>query len=155
MIADVVARYDWTCHAFCLMTSHYHLVVRTPNPDLARGMQRLNGSYAASFNRRHGEEGHVFFRRYASRLVQTEAHLLEVFRYVALNPVRAGICRDPADWPWSFYRSVVGRAPRPDFLAADWLLMLFGNDAERARDRFRDFVASAPDADSSQFGDGV
>ena len=88
LLDDVVARHEWSCHAFVLMSTHYHVLVRTPNPDLARGMQRLNSCYAQHFNRRHGETGHRFERRYHSVLIESDAHALELVRYLALNPVR-------------------------------------------------------------------
>ncbi len=140
VLAEVIRRHDWSCHAFCLMTTHYHLLIRTPEPDLARGMQRLNGHYAQGFNRRHGEEGHVFYRRYHSVAVEKDAHLLELSRYFALNPVRAGICDEPSEWPWSSYRAMLGLAKPPPFLTVGWLLSHFGTDPRRARARLRDFV---------------
>lgn len=141
MVDDVVMRHGWLCFAYCLMTTHYHLLVRTPNGDVARGMQRLNGNYARSFNRRHGGRGHAFESRYGSVLVETEAHLLGVVRYLALNPVLAGIVADPAAWPWSSYRFLLGHGRPPRFLAARWILELFAPDRERARERLARFVA--------------
>jgi putative transposase len=142
-LGEVVRCHDWTCHAYCLMTTHYHVLVRTPNPDLARGMQRLNGHYASGFNYRHGREGHLFHRRYHSVLVEKEGHLLELVRYFALNPVRAGMASKPAAWRWSSYPAVLGHAPSPRFLARDWLLACFGSDRRRAVGRLRAFVEDA------------
>jgi putative transposase len=137
--AVVFAR-GWACYAYCLMTTHYHLLIRTPRGDLANGMQQLNSRYARAFNRRHAGAGHVFFRRYAAQLVERDAHLLETCRYIALNPVRAGLTAAPGEWPWSSYAAVVGLAPRPRLLAADWLLGCFGSDRERAVGELRAFV---------------
>lgn len=137
---DVVARLDWSCHAFVLMTTHYHLLVRTPNPDLARGMQRLNACYAQHFNRRHGETGHRFERRYHSVPIATDAHALELVRYLALNPVRAGAAQDAAAWPWSSYAAIIrGRHPL-HCLAEEWLLTYFGRNRDRALERLQSFV---------------
>ena len=136
----VVRRHDWSCLAFCLMTTHYHLVIRTPDANLAAGMQRLNGNFAQGFNRKHGEAGHLFERRYHSVPIERDAHLLELYRYIALNPVRAGVCSRPEGWRWSSYRAVVGLASPPDFLATDWALLYFGSNRKRARERFRAFV---------------
>lgn len=144
LLGTVVTRHDWVCGAYCLMTTHYHLVVRTPNPDLARGIQRLNACYAQEFNRRYGVEGHVFFRRYHSILIEREAHLLELCRYVAMNPVRAGLCDRAEDWPWSSYRAVLSASRPPTFLSAQWLLELFGRDATNAKRRLRRFVEDEP-----------
>lgn len=92
------------CHAFCLMGNHYHLLLEGAIVDLSAGMQRLNSSYARSFNVRHGREGHLFERRFYSEFVQTEDHLEELLRYIVGNPVRAGLCANPAEWPWSHPR---------------------------------------------------
>jgi putative transposase len=145
LLADVVARRDWVCHGFCLMTTHYHVLVRTPQPDLARGMQYLNACYAQSFNRRHGETGHRLERRYHSVFIESDAHAMEVLRYLALNPVRAAACTTPEGWPWSSYAALTGRAPAPPFLATDWALAYFGSNRERARTRLEAFVHDASD----------
>ncbi len=140
LFASVVERHGWSCLAFCLMTTHYHLLVVTPNADLARGMQRLNGNYAQGFNRRHGSVGHVFQSRYGSILVERDSQLLELFRYFALNPVRGGACDDPAAWPWGSYRVALGLSPVPSFLAVEWALSHFGAEPGVARPRLRAFV---------------
>ena len=138
-----VRRLSWRCHSFCLMPNHYHLVVETPEPNLSLGMQRLNGVYAKWFNHAHGFEGHLFERRFRSIAVEREAHMLELARYLALNPVRAGLCRHPAEWVWSSYGAMTGAAPVPEFLTCDWLLSLFGSDPKRARASFAAFVEQA------------
>jgi putative transposase len=141
IVAAVVKRYDWICHAYCLMTTHYHLLVTTPKPNIACGMQRMNGLYAQGFNRRHEEVGHVFERRYHARLVEDDGGLLGVARYIVWNPVHAGLCRHPREWEWSSYRATVGLAPAPDLLAVETVLDLFSpTDLEVARARFRRFI---------------
>ena len=148
-LSDVVGRYSWICHGYCLMGTHYHLVVETPAANLAAGAQRLNGVYGQSFNRFHGRKGHLFQGRYGAVLVQKETHLLEVSRYVALNPVRAGLCRTPEEWEWSSHRATVGLADRPAFLTVDWLLGLMSPIRGAALDRYRTFVAEGlPGAES-------
>jgi putative transposase len=137
ILGVVVSRRYWICHAYCLMGNHYHLLVETPDPDIAAGMQLLNGFYAQYFNDRHGERGHVFDRRYASELIETEQHLAASCCYIALNPVRAGLCETPAQWEWSSYLPMVGARPSPEFLTVDWALGLFGHEPERARSAFR------------------
>lgn len=151
ILASVIEQHEWSCSSFCLMGTHYHLLVATPLGDLAAGMQRLNGQYAQTFNRRHGTTGHVFKARYHSEFMQTDSHLLEVTRYVALNPVRAGLCRRPEDWPWSTFAETIGlRPPRP-FIAIDALLELFADDPNLARSRFQVFVEDrSPDRPSSR-----
>jgi putative transposase len=140
LFGDVVARCEWSCHAYCLMSTHYHLLIRTPLPNLAIGMQRLNSCYSQEFNRRHGAEGHRFFRRYHDVMVESDSHALELLRYIALNPVRAGACDQAKSWRWGSYRALIGEAPTPTFLATPWVLSYFGNDQSRAQRRLAAFV---------------
>lgn len=146
LLALAVRRYDWICHAYCLMTTHYHLMITTTNPNIGRGMHVLNGRYAQSFNRRHKVSGHVFEDRYYSVIVERQSHLLELIRYIALNPVRAGLCSAPEDWSWSSYRYALGLRESPPFMSEDFLLGCFAPDRERARRRLRDFVDPATPA---------
>lgn len=139
LLADAIEQFAWVCHAYCLMTNHYHLLIETPHADISIGMQFLNGQYAQAFNRRHGYEGHLFERRFAAEVIESDWHLLEVCRYIVLNPVRAGLCRHPADWRWSSYRATVKRARRPRFLSVE-LLGMFGSNPERAIAAFEQFV---------------
>ena len=136
----VVRRYRWQCHSYCLMDNHYHLLVRTPQPNISIGMCLLNGLYSRLFNARHATPGHLFENRFHSAVVIREEHLLEVARYVVLNPVRAGVCVEPGGWPWSSYRATVGEAIPPRFLRVGWLLDMFASDRQRAREKYRAFV---------------
>jgi REP-associated tyrosine transposase len=140
ILGDVVFRWPWVCHAYCLLTTHYHLVVETPEQTLSRGMHGLNRRYAQWFNERHDLEGHVFQAPFGSVLIQDDEHLETVARYVALNPVRAGVCGRPEDWEWSSYAATIGLAPIPFFLTVDGLLGLFSRDIRRARRVYEDFV---------------
>jgi putative transposase len=140
ILARVVDRFGWLCHAYCLMWNHYHLVVETPRPNLPTGMQQLNGPYARWFNDRHDLCGHVFQARYRSILVQKDDHLLALCRYVVLNPVRAGLCRAPDEYHWSSYRATAGMAPAEPFLTTDWLLGWFAGTRAAAQARYRAFV---------------
>jgi putative transposase len=94
-------RHRWHLHAFCLMTTHVHLVIQTPEPDLSRGMQRLLSVHAQEFNRRWHRFGHLFADRFSARIIEDEAYLNEACRYVLDNPIRAGIAASPTDWPWN------------------------------------------------------
>jgi putative transposase len=105
LFADVVVRNKWLVHSFCLMTTHYHLVVETLRTQLSGGLHRLNGTYAQTFNRRYRRTGHLFGDRFWSGLIEGDAELVETCRYVLANPVRAGMCAEPADWPWSGSRA--------------------------------------------------
>jgi putative transposase len=95
--------HGWKCHAWCLLSTHFHLLVETSTANLAAGMHWLNHVYAKTFNRRHDREDHVFGRRYASKLITSDEQLVAVVRYIALNPVKAGLAADPAEWPWCNY----------------------------------------------------
>lgn len=95
-------RYRWRCHAFCLMSTHYHLVAEARRKDLSAGLQLLNGRHAVAFNRRHGRYGHLFAERYAVRLIESEEYLYDACAYVLLNPVKARLCERAEDWPWSY-----------------------------------------------------
>jgi len=99
----VVRRCRWRVHAYCLMTNHFHLLIETPKPNLSSGMQRLKSDYAAYFNDRHSFVGHLFQQRFGSRLIETERHLEKALRYIAFNPVVAGLCKRPSDWRWSSF----------------------------------------------------
>jgi putative transposase len=139
-LRETVQRFGWICHAYCLMTNHYHLLIETPEPNLSRGMRHLNGVYTQAFNRRHGRVGHVLQGRFKSIVVEKESHLLELARYVVLNPVRAKIVRSAKDWPWSSYRSTSGMTDAPSFLTVGWILAQFHKNQRRAVELYRDFV---------------
>jgi hypothetical protein len=123
------------------MTSHYHLVVATPDTNLSKGMRQLNGVYTQQFNRRHGLVGHLFQGRFKAILVERDAYLLELARYLVLNPVRAGMVSDASAWPWSSYRRLVGLAAAPVRLETDWVLGQFGSERRSAQERYARFAA--------------
>ena len=140
LLAETIARFRWLCHAYCLMGNHYHLLIETPEANLSRGMRHLNGVYTQRFNRTHGRVGHVFQGRYKAILVERDAHLLELCRYLVLNPVRAGMVRSARNWRWSSHRAMAGQVAAPEWLATDWLLARFGRRAAPARAAYRRFV---------------
>ncbi|UHD17821.1 transposase [Thiocapsa bogorovii] len=124
------------------MTNHYHLLLETPDANLSKGMRQLNGVYTQYVNRAHGRVGHLFQGRFKAILVERERYLLELARYVVLNPVRAGMVRAPGDWPWSSYRATVGEEGSvPAFLETDWLLRAFAERRVEAVAGYRRFVA--------------
>jgi putative transposase len=144
LLAEAVERRGWACYAYCLMDNHYHLLIETASANLSRGMRHLNGVYTQRFNRAHGRVGHVFQGRYKAILVEKQAYLLELCRYVVLNPVRAGMVTGAGDWVWSSYRETVGaRVARRDALvplSKAWLLAQFADDEHAARAAYRRFV---------------
>ena len=144
LLAEVVSKHSWACGSMCLMGTHYHLLLVTPEADLDAGMHSLNGRYAQTFNHRHGTRGHVFQSRYQARFIQTDGHLAEVTRYIAMNPVEAGLCRRPGDWPWSSYRETVTGHRRRAYLSPSVVLDIFARDRDLARARFQTFVEDQP-----------
>jgi REP-associated tyrosine transposase len=144
LLAAVIGKHSWACGSMCLMGTHYHLLLVTPEADLDAGMHSLNGRYAQTFNQRHGTRGHVFQSRYQSRFIQTDGHLFEVTRYIAMNPVEAGLCRRPGDWPWSSYAETITGHRRRDYLSPSVVLEIFSRDPDLARARFQAFVEDTP-----------
>lgn len=139
-LEDVVRLHEWRCHAYCLMTNHFHLVIETPKPNLSAGMHRLNSSHAQWINWRYELQGHVFDRRFHSVVIESEPQLMVVARYVALNPERAKLCNRAVEWPWSSLRATLDLEQRPPFLTSDRILASFDDDADVARTLLLRFV---------------
>jgi len=139
-LSEVVERYCWIIHAYCLMSNHYHLLVETPQGNLSAGMRQLNGVYTQRFNLRHGRVGHLFQGRYRAFLVEKESYLLELSRYIVLNPVRAGIVAFPQEWSWSSYRVTAGLKKGVEFLHTDWILGSFSPSKAQAQKLYISFV---------------
>lgn len=140
LLGLVCERFNWRCHAWCLMDNHYHVVIETVDGNLSRGMRQLNGVYTQAHNRRHNRAGHVYQGRFKGILVDKESYLLELSRYVVLNPLRAKMVQQLVHYRWSSYRSMIGRASVPDWLETDWLLGHFGKQRVRAVARYVEFV---------------
>ena len=141
LLSEVAERYNWLIHAYCLMDNHYHLLVETPDANLSKGMRQLNGVYTQVSNRIHNRVGHVFQGRYKAILVQKESYLLELARYIVLNPVRARRVRQAKNWPWSSYLATAGLMVAPDYLTTEWILAAFGKRKSRAQQKYQEFVA--------------
>jgi REP element-mobilizing transposase RayT len=139
-LATMVDRYRVRCHAWVLMDNHYHLLLETPTPNLSSALRHLNGVYTQRFNRRHRRVGHLFQGRFKAILVEKEAYLLELCRYVVLNPVRAGLVKEPSRYPWSSYRATAGLAAAPGWLMVDWVIEQFGQRKGAAQVKYRQFV---------------
>jgi hypothetical protein len=127
------------------MDNHYHLIIETPDGNLSKGMRQLNGIYTMRFNKRHDSVGHVFQGRYKAILIQKESHLLEVCRYVVLNPVRSKAVKTPERWKWSSYRGIVGIEKPHPCLTIDWVLGQFGAKRGEAEKKYRTFVRDGID----------
>ncbi len=142
VLGDVCERFNWLLHAYCLMPNHYHLLVETPDGNLSKGMRQLNGVYTQRFNRKQRRVGHVFQGRFKGILVEKESYLLELARYIVLNPVRARMVGCSEDWPWSSYRATAGLEESPAWLGTDWLLSAFSRSRPEAIRHYQAFVSA-------------
>lgn len=140
ILGNVTERFNWRIHSYCLMNNHYHVIIETPDGNLSKGMRQLNGVYTQKVNYWHSRVGHLFQGRYKSIVIDKQNYLLEVCRYVVLNPVRASLVKDPEDWQWSSYRSIAGFSPPKKFLTEEWILKQFSDNQGEARKLYRDFV---------------
>jgi REP-associated tyrosine transposase len=140
LVARYVTRKKWTCLSFCVMSTHYHLLVDVPANTLQGGMQVINWSYARWFNARHGRSGHLFGERYYSGRIESDGHMLSALRYIARNPVSAGMCERPSDWRWSSYPSTIGKEKSFPFVDSTLFRGYFGSDPERIVAQIRQFV---------------
>ncbi len=148
-LQNVNKRYNFLCHAYCLMNNHYHLIIETPDGNLSKGMRQLNGVYTQSFNRNNKRVGHVFQGRYKAILIQKDSHLLEVCRYVVLNPVRARAVKKPEEWKWSSYRATAGIDKPHPALTTDWITGQFAKRSRTAQKKYREFVAAGVTEEAS------
>ena len=140
VLSEVCDRFNWVCHAYCLMSNHYHLLIETPDANLSKGMRYLNGVYTQRFNRSKGRVGHVYQGRYKAILVEKQSYLVELARYIVLNPVRAEMVRFAIDWSWSSYRATVGQVEAPAWLNVDWLLASFSLKKKDAIKLYKQFI---------------
>jgi putative transposase len=138
----VSGRMAWVVHGWCLLTTHFHLIVQIPFGGLSRGMQLLNTGHSVAMGRRRSRTRHLFENRFYAGLIEDEAHLLGAHRYVALNPVEAGLCAHPDDWPWGSFRAIAGLEPPARFLSTGRVLDLFHAPADEARAAYVRLVES-------------
>ncbi len=142
LLGDVVEQFNVRCWNYCLMPNHYHAILQPMRPNLSLAIRHLNGVYGYWWNRRHGRIGHVFQGRFKAQIVDRETYVFALSRYVAMNPVRAGLTERPEDWQWSSYRAVAGLAPTPAFVDSASTLRLFGEAPDPVlQARFVEFVA--------------
>ncbi|MHB8641511.1 MAG: transposase [Gaiellaceae bacterium] len=142
LLSYVSRGHDWLILSHCLMTNHYHLLVRAGRDDVSDAMQVLNGEFSRRMNSRHRRAGHLFENRFRAKPVKTERHLFATCAYIVLNPCEAGMCAEPGDWPWSSYRACIGESHAPSFLAVGELMRLFGTSPSAARRAYESFVRS-------------
>ena len=144
MLGDVTRVCGWRCLAWCLLSNHYHLLVQERAKPISSGMHLLQSRYARAFNERHARTGHVFGDRYRVATIEDDGHLLMAIRYIALNPIEAGLCATPCEWPWSSYGQLVGTARPMSFLSRAHALSLFDTSSDRAVEIVRRFVEQVP-----------
>jgi REP element-mobilizing transposase RayT len=142
VLGRVCARFNFTVHAYCQMTNHYHVMVETTDGNLAEGMRQLNSIFSQRVNQRHKLVGHVFQGRYKAVLVQKDSYLLELARYIVLNPVRAGFVCAPGKWFWSSYHAMLDARHAPSWLQTRWLLDQFSVELSESVEAYRQFVAA-------------
>ncbi len=140
LLARIIKKHEWICMAFCLMNTHYHLLLDVKHNALQRGMQSLNGPYAQRFNGRYKRSGHLRGDRYSAKPVQSDGHMLHALRYIARNPVEAGLCKLPSDWPWGSYRGCAELDSGFSFVDSSRLRAYFGKDRDEATRLLRAFV---------------
>ena len=143
LLARTIKKHTWICRAFCLMTTHYHLLLDVKDNALQLGMHNLNGPYAQRFNARHKRSGHLRGDRYRAIRVESDGHMLQLLRYIARNPVEAGLCEHPSDWPWSSYRGCAELDAGFAFVDSSLLRAYFGRDRRLATRLVRDFVGDS------------
>ena len=141
-VGKAAKRYEIRVHTYCLMTTHYHLLVETPRANLSQAIKWINVSYAVYFNRKRRRFGHLFQGRFKGVLVDADEYLKHLSRYIHLNPVRAGMVEDCKDYQWSSYPVFGGYVKSPEWLETDWMLSLFGDNRDIANKRYREFVES-------------
>ncbi|MFM4757719.1 REP-associated tyrosine transposase [Aeromonas caviae] len=136
----VCYQHNWVIHAYCLMNNHYHLLLETPDANLSKGMRQLNGVFTQAMNKKHHRVGHLFQGRYKAILVDKDAYLRELCRYIVLNPLRASMVDTPDDWPWRSWPYTIGKYAAPSWLATDALLNSFGERRATAINAYIKFV---------------
>jgi putative transposase len=149
LLAQTAVMYQWEVLSYCLMDTHWHLLVGTPLGNLPAGMQLMNTAFSRTFNKRHQRSGHSIRHRYMSLPVESGAHMLELSRYLPLNPVRAGLVSHPEDWPWSSYRVHLGIDLRPPWIETAWVSRLHGSSQDLRR-----FVAEGMAEPGTQWAPG-
>jgi REP element-mobilizing transposase RayT len=139
-IEKATERFLLNVHAYCLMNNHFHILLETQKSNLSRALQWCSVSYAGYFNRKYGRIGHLLHGRFKSILVDADEYLKQLSRYIHLNPVRAGLVKQPVDYPWSSYPIYAGEVTTTDWVETEWLLSQFGKTRKIAIKNYRDFV---------------
>lgn len=140
ILGETIATHNWRCHAYVQMGNHYHILIETLDANLSSGMRDLNGNYSQALNKRNKTTGHLLQGRFKAFLIEEDDYLLEVARYIDLNPVRAGLVKNPAEWSWSSFKAHIGLEMAPSWLHTDSIWRRFSGDNRLAREKYRKFV---------------
>lgn len=155
LLGETCVRFEWNCSAHCLMPNHYHLLVRTEHANLSLGMRHLNGVFTQRYNKSHRRVGHVFQGRFKALLIQDEQYLVELVRYIVLNPVRAKLVESPGAWHWSAHRWLVGDATAPKWASPNAIWGRCASDRVRAREVLRALLDSCEQPSGRWSRDGI
>ncbi|MFC1788257.1 transposase [Patescibacteria group bacterium] len=144
LFLEVLEKATWyhniLCHAYCLMDNHYHLLLETPEGNLSMAMRDINGNYTQKYNKKNNSVGHLLQGRYKCHLIEKDPYLLQVARYIVLNPVRAKITKDPSDYMWSSFRLTAGLQKSPKWLSTDWILGMFSDQKKESQRKYQKFI---------------
>ena len=141
LLKDCVEMWNIRVAAYCLMGTHYHVLLQTPDANLSRCMRHINGVYTQYFNRTHGLDGHLFRGRYKSILVDSDAYLLELLRYIHRNPIDAGMVDHLASYQWSSHKGYLSRSEKWNWLHKNYVLKIFSNNKTEALKGYKSFVS--------------
>jgi REP element-mobilizing transposase RayT len=151
VMQEAAELWNFRIAAFCLMSSHYHFLIQTPDGNLSRGMRHINGVYTQRFNRRHNKEGQLFRGRYKAVLVQADSHLLEVLRYIHRNPLKAGLIKSLGDYRWSSHAGYLSRAKKWSWLQKEDLLTMLTTYRTKQKSAYIDFVSQGEPEEIEKF----
>ena len=151
ILLDVLMNDKIICATYCLMDNHFHILLSTPEANISRAMQRLNGRYAQAFNKKYQLSGHLFQGRFYSSLIETEFHFLTIARYIELNPVTADLVGSPESWKWSGYRGLIGIESCAPFLSPEYVWSLFSSDYQMSEKLYKSYVLGEATLDNLGF----
>lgn len=145
ILRETIERYQWKCAAYCLMPNHYHLLIQTPNTNLPQGMKHLNGVYALETNKIHKRVGHIFQGRYQAHIIEEDSYALNTARYILHNPVKAGLCKHPADWLWTSWMFTIHPETSPTWFYPEFVPRFFHQQKATSINAFVDFLSQQPE----------
>jgi putative transposase len=147
ILEDYHSRFNILIHSYVLMDNHYHFIVETPKGNLTKVMHGVNGWYTGYFNRKYRRSGHLFQGRYKGIFVDKDAYLVQLSRYIHLNPVRAEIVERPEQYRWSSYSGYIGKNRECTWVEYSWILSAFGSDLKTAKKKYQQYTEEGLDTD--------